>query len=101
MKTSKAQAIYQRFKPQIDKNLMMVNRDVCAVACGVGAERISAVRRMLGIPDTARKMFVGPVRQFLQRHPDFQTADAASTEAIADFAARHPAYKNHFNGAAR
>lgn len=69
-----------------------VTNELCAEQLGVGRPTITAVRKMLGIPSSVRKVFPSAIGRFLQTYQDFQIADAASDKAMKKFKVRHPKF---------
>ena len=67
-----------------------VTNKSAAEQLSVGRGTITAVRKMLGIPPTVRKVFASDCHRFLKTYPDFQIADADRMEL---FAKRHPEFK--------
>lgn len=66
---------------------MMANREVLGLALGVGSQKITAARVMMGQVGT-RKMFIGPLKAFFQKHPNFRIQDAATPESREAFLTR-------------
>jgi hypothetical protein len=85
MKETRAERIFRQHQSAIIGNKMMATRAVLGLALGVGAQKLTAVRVMLGVPEGSRKMFIKPLRDFLQQHPGFRRQDAASAEARKAF----------------
>lgn len=87
MTRHEAEIFYRERRADVDASRMKVPNAVIAVACGVGMNTVTAVRKMIGCA-AVRKIFVKPVRDFLKRHPEFQIADATSERSRTEFAVK-------------
>jgi hypothetical protein len=85
MTINRAERVFQKHRRAIEGNRMMATRQVLGLALGVGASKITAARKMLGLTDGSRKQFIGPLRTFFNRYPGFRIQDAATPETRERF----------------